>query len=347
MEGVFTEFENENALRTYPFAGGCVPGPDADIPEGLFVDAVIYPVNAEGPVFLSSVSETGVVSVSDSTGVIMTGTASGAYVEFRDVSGLARHVGTLIASSSGALGEFVGRGVAREYPASATTFAAGCVFPVMVDGVTSVSVGGGAAEAGVVGFSNGPDDDVRVSSGESGDGRQTLRFDVIPKMSPHSEGSIRRIICVVDGRTPFRIERHQASYNTIVLTLDGIDKDMVCAFAHRENDYEMADTCKCGRPSSGHVDIPEVYQRVEVFIPPTEDRPEGAENAFYLVVPNLINYGNPLSITLEDGVTTPKTSSPEVVVDGYAADLADGALLDEVSDKSIVLQVPGLSGGLI
>jgi hypothetical protein len=166
-------------------------------------------------------------------------------------------------------------------------------------------------------------------------------------MSPPSEGSIRRIICVVDGRTPFRIERHQASYNTVVLTLDGIDKDMVCAFAHRENDYEMADTCKCGRSSSGHVDIPEVYQRVEVFIPPTEDRPEGAENAFYLVVPNLINYGNPLSITLEDGVTTPKTSSPEVVVDGYAADLADGALLDEVSDKSIVLQVPGLSGGII
>ena len=52
MDGIFAEFENENALRSYPFAGGCVPKGEerSEIPSDVFVDAAIYPVNPSGVV---------------------------------------------------------------------------------------------------------------------------------------------------------------------------------------------------------------------------------------------------------------------------------------------------------
>lgn len=359
MEGVFIEFENENSLRAYPFAAWCVPSDDEalEIPASLFVDAAMYPVNPSGTLYLSSVSADGVFSVSDDTGVIMTGTASGDCVEFRDLTALRRHVGTLVSSSSDALAEFAGRGADREYGRENAEFASSCVFPVVVDGVTSVSVGGTEPLSGNVAFSNPADGEVRVSSCTADDGRKTLRFDVLPKVGTDIQ-SIRRVICVVDGQTPFRISRHQASYNAVVLQLDGIDRDTVCASAHRESDFEMVDACECERRTTERVDIPETYQIVETFIPPdphgTGDQdvseggiPEGADNAFYIVVPNELGYSNPLSITLEDGDVAAKTGSLEVVVDGYTADLADGEMLDEVTSKGVVIQVPGLSGGTV
>ena len=151
MEGIFAEFENENALRSYPFAEGCVPG-DNDIPAGVFVDAAIYPVNPSGTVHLSSISEDGVFGISDDTGVIMEGVASGRTVEFTDNSGLGRHVGTLVASSAEALAEFAGRGSLREFSSDNAAFSSACVFPVVVDGVTSVSIGESGKTSGAVGF---------------------------------------------------------------------------------------------------------------------------------------------------------------------------------------------------
>ena len=358
MEGIFIEFENENALRSYPFAAGCVPPPlgaDAEIPPGVFVDAALYPVNPSGTLYLSSISENGTYSISDSAGVVMTGVASGATVELYDTSEFSRHVGTLVASSAETLSEFSGRGVRREYSESETSFASACVFPVVVDGVVSVSVSGSGKVAGRVGFSNGPSDDVRVSSGVAADGRKTLRFDVIPRISVPDDASIRRIICVVDGQTPFRIFRNPGMYNSVVLTLDTIDREIVCSEAHRENMLEMFDSCGCDGPCRPEMprrdEIPYWYKLIEIFIPPDADRshggiPEGADNAFYLVVPNMPGYSNPLSVTLEDGIVSPKVTDPEVVVDGNTVELADGAMLDDVTSKGVVLQIPGLTGGL-
>lgn len=357
MEGIFQEFENENSLRTYPFAAGCVPADgDREIPDGLFVDAALYPINPNGILYLSSVSEKGTFVVSDGAGEIMDGTVSGNVVELVDRSAFRRHVGTLVASSAEVLEDFAGRGVSREYLESESAFASSCVFPVVIDGVTSMSLGESAAHAGNVSFSNGDEDEIRVSSGTKG-GNDTLRFDILPKPGLPDTDSIRRIICVVDGETPFRIEK--LAYNVVMVRLDGIDKDTICSAAHRENGFEMVDTCECGkqkppRPTS----IPEAYQLLETFIPP-DDVPEGAEfgpeggiadgadNAFYLVVPNTLGYVNPLSITMEDGIVSPRTSDPNTVVDGMTADLADGALVDSVTSKCVVIQVPGLSGGEI
>jgi hypothetical protein len=358
MEGIFLEFENENALRSYPFAAGCVPpeqGSDAEIPPGVFVDAALYPVNPSGTLYLSSISEDGTYSISDERGVVMSGAASGAAVELYDASDFSRHVGTLVAASEEVLSEFSGRGVLREYSSSETTFAASCVFPVVVDGVSSVSVADSGKVAGHIEFSNMDSDDIRVSSGIAADGRKTLRFDVLPRIADPGGASIRRIICVVDGRTPFRISRAQGLYNTVILTLDAIDRDTVCSSAHRENSFEMADTCSCNGPCKPDMPskegIPYAYQIVEVFIPPDADGShggvrDGADNAFYLAVPNLVGYVNPLSITLEDGAISPKTTEPEVVIDGNNADLAEGEMLDKVLSKGIAIQVPGLSGGM-
>lgn len=362
MEGIFTEHENENGLRSYPFAGGTVDGEYA-IPTGLFVDAAIYPVNPSGVVYLSSVSADGELSVSDDSGVIMSGRQSGAVVELYDSTPFKRHTGTLVASSEDALSEFCGRGVDVEFEADNTAFASACVFPVVIDGVVSLSVGDAGTACGDVSFSNGPSDEVRVSIGEKFD-RKTLRFDVLPRPGIADEAFIKRVICVVDGQTPFRIGRNWVRgqtdewYNTVVLELDGIDKDLVCASAHRENSFEMADTCECGKkPVQEDGYLPEAYQLEEVYIPPdpTGDEgglAEGADNAFYLVVPNIMRIGsetymNPLSITLEDGTVSPKVEDPEVVIDGFEAVMAEGEMLDKVTSKSVVIQVPGLSGGQI
>lgn len=361
MEGIYTEFDNENSLRMYPFSAGCVPAGDNAIPFDVFIDAALYPVNPSGNIYLSEVSENGVFSISDSNGVIMTGSPSGNQVELYDVSDLRRHVGVLVASSEDKLSEYAGRGASRTYGPESTTFAAQCVFPIVIDGVSALSVGGSPKSAGLVGFSNGADDSIRVSSGLK-NGRSTLRFDVIPRPVVKDSGSIRRIICVVDGQTPFRISRmyypnhpERGGYNTVILSLYGIDKESVCAAAHRGNQLEMADTCECDKQAlPSEENLPETYKLIEVFIPPDEDpsRPEGgladgAENAFYLAVPNLSGYDNPLSITLENGVVSPKTDDLKTVTNGNSVELAEGEMLDKVTSNGVILQVPGLSGGAI
>ena len=368
MNGVFLEFENENALRAYPFAAGGSPIDDLDrsIPTDLFVDAALYPVNPQGTLYLAAILEDGTFTVADNTGVIMTGTATGNIVELYDTTPFERHVGTIVALSASALADFAGRGVARAYSREETAFAASCVFPVIIDGVVSVAIPNTGITTGDVKFSNGPDDAIRVSSGMIG-ANKSLRFDILPRPAVPDESFIKRVICVVDGQTPFRIHKEYATessdssshdgyglYNTVILTLDQIDKETVCAAAHREDAYEMADTCECDPPPMPKEDsLPEFYQLEEVFIPPDPDGteggvPEGADNAFYLVVPNVLgDGGNPLSITLEDGVAQPRIDPPEANVDGFDVSLADDALIDAVTSKGVVIQVPGLAGGTI
>ena len=366
MEGVFQEFENENSLRLYPFAAGCVPqSDDSDaIHSGVFVDAAIYPVNPSGPIYLSSISEDGIFSISDSNGVIMTGSPEGSIIDLFDLSELHRHSGTIQAGSADVLEEFALSGRRREYTVDNTSFASSCVFPVMIDGVSSLSVGETGYISGDVAFSNGPYDDIRVSSASMEDGRSTLRFDVLPKPRAKVARSIRRIICVVDGNTPFRIRKildennPENGYNTVILELAGADKDTICSSVHRENQLEMADTCSCDKPDPpSDYEMPYAYNLEEVFIPPDEEPgspegglPGGANNSFYLVTPNRLvphdgKYWNPISITLEDGSVSPDMKGPDVVSRGLTAELKDGGFLDEITSRGIVIQVPGLSGG--
>ncbi len=352
MEGIFKEFENENSLRAYPFAAGCVKSEDEvlSIPADVFVDAALYPINPVGDLYLSSISETGEFSVSDDNGVMMRGTQDGSRVELHDVSAFSRHVGTLVASSEEALFEFSNRGVAREFTKGISTFASSCIFPVVMDGVLSIEVGGTGPVTGMTGFSNGRDDEVRVSSTMRSDGRKTLRFDVLPRPGVAVNNSIKRVICVVDGRTPFRIKKSDLSYNTVLLTLENVDKGTVCTAAHREDQFEIADTCECNPKRSDPDEIPEVYQLEEVYIPPDPDGAnggvaDGSENAFYLVVPNVPGYDNPLSITLKDGVVVPNSVGLEVNINGNIPELRSDQFIDKVSSKGVILQVPGLSGG--
>jgi hypothetical protein len=344
MEGIFLEFENENSLRNYPFAAGCVPvgGDGTEIPSGLFVDACLYPINPSGNLFLSSVSKDGVVEVSDSSGAIMSGkvpSGGSRVVELYSLSGMARHMGTMVASSSEALSEFLMQGKDMEFGPGATTFAASCVFPVVIDGIASLDVGGVGDMSMLVSFANSMSDEVRVSKGMI-DGHDTLRFDVVPKYDLPELSSIRQIRCVVDGRTPFRISK--LSENTVLVYLEGIDKETVCASAHRENSYEMADTCDCtNSEETDPIVLP--YKKQEVVV----DIPYRADSAFYLVSSNMSGYGNPVSITLQDGVPIPKTSNLKVEPDNTNGGfiVPESEFIDDVSSKGIVIQVPGLSGG--
>lgn len=363
MEGIYQEYENENSLRSFPFASGCARNEDGShsIPDWLFVDAVLYPVNSRGVLYLSGVSADGTFSVSDDSGEIMSGSPDGNRVELTDLSGLGRHVGTLLASSKDALETFAFSGKDQTFSRDEAAFSSGCVFPVEIEEVTSLDVGSSGAVLGTVGFSNESNDDIRVSSARLGDGVSSIRFDVLHRPGPVAYQSIRRVICVVDGETPFRIRKmfdrahpENYGYNTVILSLDGLDRDAVCA-ARREEGLEMVDTCSCEKPPLPREErLPEAYQLEEVFIPPDPDGsegglPDGAENAFFLVVPNYYDengiYYNPISITLEDGVASPDVSGEEPVVNGTSAEMPDGYLTDSVTSKGVIIQVPGLSGG--
>jgi len=340
MNKLFAEFENENALRNYPFASGCTTKDTkgVQIGTGVLIDAVLYPINPTGNLYLSKIAIDGTVSISDSTKVVMTAKMKhgSSVLEFYDTSSFRRHVGTLIASSTDALAILANTYEPRTFRASETTFAASCVFPVINDGVLSLDINGTGALDGNIPFANSSEDVVRVSTNEAGD---KLRFDVLPKPRLVQLDSIQHIYCIVDGKTPFRIQK--LSPNTIVLYLDNLDRQDICADAHREDALETKDTCGCDDSSSPctpdvdpPVDIPEVYQTEVVDIPNSTD------GAFYLTVPNMTGYDNPLSITMKDGITIP-IRDIEITSD-VDADNID-ALTNSTTSKGIVIQVPGLA----
>lgn len=363
MSTLFREYENENRLRTYPFASGCTTKDTKGVAigVGVFIDAVIYPVNAAGDLYLSKLTADGVVEISDTTGVIMRGAQDGSVVELYDNSVLKRHVGTLVGASVDALSSFVQGGKERKFRSEATTFATSAVFQVTNDGVLTVGVEDLIPTSGNVIFENTSDDQVRVSVSKNDIGGYDMRFDVIPIVAPFTLTSIRQVYCFVDGRTPFRIEKMPFGLmeggigNTVNIYLDNITRQDICDNAHKEatlEEYDTCETCGKGDESSSEspcdpcesscakkcriepappVEIPEFYQAEYV------DIPSEGYNAFFLAVPSLMSYENPLSLTLEDGVVNPKLEV-EIDKDGNNEDV----FTDTVSAKGVTLQIPGM-----
>ena len=340
MNKLFTEFENENALRNYPFASGCTvkDTKGVQISAGTLVDAVLYPINPTGTLYLSRIDTDGTVSISDSTGIVMTAKMKygSATLEFYDTSVFRRHVGTIIASSSAALAVLVNTYESRIFRAAETTFAASCMFPIVNDGVLSINVNNSGSIDGEVVFANTKNDTVRVSTNTTGD---KLRFDVVPQPRTIQLDSIQHIYCIVDGKTPFRLQK--LGSNIINLYLDNLDRQDICSDAHREDALATRDTCDCDSSSSPctpdidpPVDIPETYQ-VEVV-----DIRHDTDGAFYLAVPNMTGYDNPISITMKDGVTIP-IRDIEITSDAYADNI--DSLTNSTTSKGIVIQVPGLA----
>lgn len=343
MQKVFTEFENENALRVYPFASGCTTKDTSgsSIGTGILIDAALYPVNSRGPLYLSKIGVDGVVSISDSDSVVMTATIekNSTSLIFYDMTGMHRHVGTLLASSTDALTTLVNVYDDRIFEQSETMFASSCVFPITNSGVLSLNVGGIGELDGTIKFKNASTDQIRVSTDAAG---SKLRFDVIPIAKKVILSSIQHIYCIVDGKTPFRINKmpfaggSEGNGNTIAVYLDNITRQDVCNGHNRADSLEMKDTCDCGSSDpcdtfEQPVDIPDTYQ-VEVV-----DIPNEADSSFYLAVPNMTGYDNPLSITLTEGATEPIT---EVKVDANADNTKN--IKNNIKSKGVILQVPGV-----
>lgn len=358
MSTLFREYENENRLRTYPFASGCTVEDTKGVPigVGVFVDAVLYPVNATGDIYLSKVTKEGVVEISDENGVIMTGTQAGSVIELYDKSVLSRHAGTLVGASEEALDSLIRGGKDRKFKIEATRFASSAVFQVTNDGVLSVAVEDLSPKSGDIIFENKADDQVRVSVTENDIGGYDLRFDVVPQVAPFTLTSIRQVYCFVDGKTPFRIEKmpfglEGTKGNTVDVYLDNITRQDICDNANRTSALEEYDTCNDCRDSSDspcdpceetcakkcHVEptppvvIPAFYQAEYV------DIPSEGYNAFFLAVPSLMAYENPLSLTLQDGVINPKLEV-EVDKDGNNENIME----DTLSSKGVTLQIPGM-----
>lgn len=335
MKNLFVEFENENVLRSYPFASSCTFKGKYSIGTGVFIDAIFYPLNPKGTLYLSEINTDYVVKISDDSGVIMTATYEyGASVlEFYDTSNLRRHVGTMVAASTEALSTVMATYKTQTFSSDETKFASSCVFPIINEGVLSINIDKTTSIDGDVEFINTNDGPVRVSSSDG----NTLRFDVIPAPEIRDIHAIEHIYCIVDGKTPFRITKvpvESGGGNTVLLYLDNIDRDMLCSNTHRENSLEQRDTCACTPETPDSVvSIEYKYQTAVV------DIINNTDNAFFLVPENILGEGiNPLSITLSDNGIVPK---PEIKEE----DLVDGidGLTDDIKAKAVNLTVPGLN----
>jgi hypothetical protein len=140
MPVIFEEWRNQNELIGYPFTDGAdlARGTSLELPTNLVVDARLYPIGAEGVLYLSSiqtVNSTVILSISDDLGWIASGdfTPEEEIVTLQDKYG--RPAGVLVCDpvvmsslSSWAAG-------AREYTPTNTAFATAAIIPTPQIGV--------------------------------------------------------------------------------------------------------------------------------------------------------------------------------------------------------------------
>jgi hypothetical protein len=142
------EWRNINGERDYPFSDGVTLAPveGIQIPQDAFLDAVFYPINLEGELYLSSIDRmVNEMQVSDASGVRGTGELGTEVVTFFDDYG--RPLGTLVLGPG-----FEELSATMLASVEATRFAAACVFPQNQVGVRAFLLPDGTLVTGDVTF---------------------------------------------------------------------------------------------------------------------------------------------------------------------------------------------------
>jgi len=142
------EWRNINSNRDYPFSDGVTLEPDEgiQIPHDAFLDAVFYPINLDGELYLSGIDRmVNEIQVSDASGVRGTGTLGTEVVTFFDEYD--RPLGTLVLGPG-----FEELSSTMLASVEATRFAAACVFPQNQVGVRAFLLPDGTIVTGDVIF---------------------------------------------------------------------------------------------------------------------------------------------------------------------------------------------------
>jgi hypothetical protein len=341
---IFTEFENENRMRSYPFAEHAtlvdVKG-KIKLPDDIFVDAMIYPLNPIGTIYISSIDNTtGVLSISDNTGIIAVGNilTDSEEINLYSTSPIRRHAGVIIYNKQYLNGLIFGMLPNAKFNASGLPLAASTVCPIVNNDVLSIVLDGNYMY-GDIKFNNPNTTGINVVTHNNGDGTSTIRFDAIPTYGDVEIFSIKKIYCITAGTTPFNISKYPYENNTMLLTLSE-GRDTICNGVHQETSYMVRDVCEDPIEPGSYNPRPENNNEL-IF--PVE------HNCFNIVTDDIIlGYENPISITFDD------TILPSPIISNFDAsdnlvdsqDVLDTISLQSRGTKGLKIEIPGLNGGL-
>lgn len=167
------EWRNFNRNRDYPFSAGVsrVPDTGIQIPEDAFIDAVFYPINLSGVLYLSRIDRAeGILEISDDESVKGTGqigTTDTVYF----VDDQSRPVGTIVLGPG-----FDNLSSVTISAVEATRFSAGCVFPQNQVGVRALKLPDGTLVTGDITIAG--EDGIEVVTTVE-DGKTVIRFQAV------------------------------------------------------------------------------------------------------------------------------------------------------------------------
>lgn len=308
-----TEFENRNSYRWYPFSSFAQPidSNKVEFPSDVFVDAIFYPVNADGGVELDEVDfSEGRVSVKCSD-LSASGVFSDGKFELYLDDG--RHFGTIV-SGAGFARE---RASGRKMSFSGVSFAPCCVVPVSMDCVTSVSVYGTDVKADGKSLFLGGSGRLKSSvSHDVVDGAtvSTFRFDVMLKKDivqvEQKRPKLKTLVVVEHGKTVFDVT--EIDKTSVLITAGKLTREDVCYQAHLEDPVsKVVDTC----PAEDEIECnPD-------SLPSKSSKHNVSGCSVSIVAYDLVNYRNPVKISTVGGEF--ETNLPEMRGEMSYSDASD------------------------
>jgi hypothetical protein len=229
MITLFTEFENQNQNRRYPFEDDCnVTDLDGNqLPDDFLIDACLYGLNTTGTLWLHSINSVPqTIQINDQNGIV--GTApyqpGDRTAIVSEASGFGRQIGILVfgpgaARTTGKQG--------RTFAATSTPFCAAVQPTLNQYGVRGFVLPDGTLVNGHVTFEG--QDGITVTTTSN-----TIRFDAIGALPPgpdECESDTPAIQCINVVREPgsaFLIGSTPFDASTINLSTLGFDSDDIC-----------------------------------------------------------------------------------------------------------------------
>lgn len=335
---IYTEFENENRFRNFPFSEGSVltdtNGMILDV--SMFLDAMLYPQSPSGNVRLSAIDfETNTLEISDDTGVIGTGEL-GDDITVRTTDGaiIGKILTDNLESTASGRREFLD-----------VYFASSCVIAFTPSGVMGIRIGDKVLSGKIV-FEESDTIKPELTQRTGTPVEYTLSLNVT-STSSSSDRSIREIIVMQSQGTIFGVEQYNA--NSIEVSLGAISRDDICENAHREDSIDIYDFCEQVPPTPGHAPvIPAQSDSFWVFdISKLDGQTSNTtmRQAFNIVAPNLNLDGivNPVNVQMVNGSV--KSNPPKftrTMSDAEAAVQMKKITASNVVGNGIILQIPGL-----
>lgn len=349
MKGIFEGFQNENAKTAYPFSSACslVSDSGKKLPDGIFSDAIVYPVVEPGQETIVRVSKISPGSVTLVCGGRMLAGAwehghTPALVDLTNEYG--KPAGTLVPGPDFAAFDSTGESYEfYEHPDNAV-LAAGACCPLMRSGVSSISLSGRSSSASmsepVAVFQKGASGAVRPQVYES-DGKKYLKFDVVPHTSPSLASTlpyIRRILVVGEGRTLLDAVKDSDSVGSFYLF--GLTRDDICAAANREEAASRSkNLCEEPEPACTPQDIPVSGIRFWLYPSPT--------GGVSLIAPDATDRDNALNIRDLPGTgiyQQPISLDPDLSPEEAVQEVQDAFDTPISSGHGILIEVPGAAG---